>query len=142
MDEQEMDVIERATPIDVDSPEAQPLAGGAQSAHDRERDERQRMWQQRADEVRARAGAFERQVSDAPARILNSVVGALPIQTREHLRTSSREGILAVRSFVEAMSGAALTAVDRIYADPRSAQERAQPRRIVIEREDEPPTVT
>lgn len=130
MDEQEMDVIERATPIDVDGPEAQPYAGGAQAQ--RERDERQRLWQQRA-------GEFERQVSDAPARILTNVVGALPVQTREHLRTSSREGILAVRSLVEAVSAAALVAVDRIYADPRSAQERAQPRRIVIEREDETP---
>ncbi len=135
MDEQEMDRIERAAPIDVDGPEARPDAGRAQSQ--RERDERQRLWQQRADDVRARAGEFERQVSGAPARILNGVVGALPVQTREHLRTSSREGILAVRSLVEAVSAAALVAVDRIYADPRSEQERAQPRRIVIEREDD-----
>lgn len=139
MDEQEMDVIERARLIDVDGPEAQPHAHPPGKTGDSTQAERERGWRERAEQVRARSAAFERQVSDAPLRIVNGLVGALPVQTREHLRQSAREGVLAVSSFVEAISSVALTAVDRLTADPRSEQEKAQPRRIVIEREDDTP---
>ncbi|GEM_PF-4438910 len=127
MDEQEMDVFEHDEDRDLDAEEA---ISGHRAARRR----------QQMDEIRQRASArvdeMQRQAVAIPRKVVSEVVGALPVQTREHLRQSARESVLAVQSFVDAVSSAGLTAVDRIFADPRTPQETAQPRRIVIEREE------
>jgi len=127
MDEQDMDVFEHDEEIDLD---AEGMAGRARRRA--QMDEMRRRASERIDEM-------QRQVFQFPMRILSEAVGTLPVQTREHLRQSARESVLAVQSLVDAVSSAGLMAVDRLFADPRSPQETAQPRRIVIERE-EPPT--
>ncbi len=128
MDEQDMDVFEHDHEIDLDAAEAMP---GGQSRQAR-MDEMRRRASERMDEAQRRA-------LNVPVKVVSGVVGALPVQTREHLRQGARESVLAVQSFVDAISSAGLMAVDRVFADPRTPQETAQPRRIVIERE-EPPT--
>lgn len=136
MDEQDMDVIERVEPIDVDGPEADPRRGQTQRGRADE------VWK-RAETMRTqasmRAEDVQRRATQVPMQIVNGLVGALPVQTREHLRQSARESVLVVTSFVDAVGSAALHAVDRLYADPRISQEKAQPRRIVIEHEDDEP---
>lgn len=135
MDEQDMDVIERAEPIDIDGPEADPRR------NQRSRGRADEVWE-RAEAMRARATVraeeVQQRATQVPMQVFTGLVGALPVQTREHLRQSARESVLVVTSFVDAVGSAALLAVDRLYADPRTAQEKAQPRRIVIERDDEP----
>lgn len=120
MDEEEMDVIEHGEEIDLDSDVARLK---------RRRDEMRRRAQERMDEM-------QRRVVQAPVRLFSGAVGVLPVQTREHLRLSAREGVLAVQSFFEAVGSAGVVTVDRLFADPRTPQETAQPRRIAIERED------
>jgi len=134
MDEQEMDVIERPEMIDLDGPEADPRRGQMPRVRVDEVWERTEAMRMRA---AAQAEVSARRVTQLPMQLLNGAVGALPVQTREHLRQSARESVLAVSSLVEAVSSAALIAVDRIYADPRTPRETAQSRRIVIEH-DEP----
>lgn len=129
MDEQDMDVFEHDEEIDLD---AEGMSGG--------RSRRARMGEMRH-RASERMDEMQREMVRFPIRIFSEAVGALPVQTREHLRQSARESVLAVQSFVDAVSSAGLTAVDRLFADPRTPQETAQPRRIVIERE-EPPTPT
>jgi hypothetical protein len=131
MDEQEMDVFEHDEDVDLDAEGAMP--GRARSRHEQMHAMRRRA-SERMDEMQRRAMAV-------PRRVVSEAVGALPVQTREHLRQSARESVLAVQSFVDAVSSAGLMAVDRLFADPRSPQETAQPRRIVIEREEPPSTV-
>ena len=126
MDEQDMDVFEHDEDVDLDAEEAMP-------GHARSRQARRAALRQRAS---ARIDEAQRQAMMVPRK----VVGVLPVQTREHLRQGARESVLAVQSFVDAVSSAGLMAVDRLFADPRTPQETAQPRRIVIERE-EPPSV-
>jgi hypothetical protein len=123
MDEQDMDVFEHDD-IDLDA-EATP---GGKSRRARMDEARQRA-SERIDEMQHEMVQF-------PIRIVSGAVGTLPVQTREHLRQSARESVLAVQSFVDAVSSAGLMAVDRLFADPRTPQETAQPRRIVIEREE------
>ncbi|MDQ6832915.1 MAG: hypothetical protein M3008_05915 [Chloroflexota bacterium] len=130
MDEQDMDVFEHDEDIDLDAEGAMPSRTRARRA---QMDEARRRASERMD------GA-QRQAIAIPRKVVAGAVGALPVQTREHLRQGARESVLAVQSFVDAVSSAGLTAVDRIFADPRGPQETAQPRRIVIERE-EPPSV-
>lgn len=127
MDEQDMDVFEHDADGDLDAEEAMP--GRARS-----RQARMDAMRQRAS---ARMDAAQRQVMMVPRK----VVGVLPVQTREHLRQGARESVLAVQSFVDAASSVGLKVVDRLFADPRSPQETAQPRRIVIEREEPPPAM-
>jgi hypothetical protein len=127
MDEQDMDVFEHDEEIDLDADEMR--AGRARRRA--QMDEMRRRASERIDEVQRQAFQF-------PMRILSEAVGALPVQTREHLRQSARESVLAVESLVDAVSSAGLMAIDRLFADPRSPQETAQPRRIVIEREEPP----
>ncbi len=134
MDEQEMDVIERPGMIDIDGPEADPRRGQTPRVRVDEVWERTEAMRVRA---AAQAEASARRATELPMQLLNGMVGALPVQTREHLRQSARESVLALTSLVDAVSSAALTAVDRIYADPRAPHEKTPPRRIVIER-DEP----
>jgi hypothetical protein len=122
MDEQDMDVFEHD----------EEMPGGARS-----RQARMDAMRQRASE---RMDEAQRQAMVIPRKVVSGAIGALPVQTREHLRQGARESVLAVQSFVDAVSSAGLMAVDRLFADPRSPQETAQPRRIVIERE-EPPSV-
>jgi hypothetical protein len=129
MDEQDMDVFEHDD-IDLNAAEAMP---GGRSRRAR-MDEARRRASERMDEM-------QHEVYQFPMRVVSGAVGTLPVQTREHLRQSARESVLAVQSFVDAVSSAGLMAVDRLFADPRTPQETAQPRRIVIERE-EPPTPT
>src|SRR5947209_6056004 len=128
MDEQDMDVFEHDEEIDLDADEAMAS--------------RRRARKQQMDEMRRRAAArmdeLQREVFGFPMRLFSEAVGALPVQTREHLRQSARESVLAVQSLVDAVSSAGLVAVDRLFADPRTPQETAQPRRIVIEREEPP----
>jgi hypothetical protein len=126
MDEQEMDVFEHDEDGDFDAEAAMP--GRARSR------------QARMDAMRQRASARMDEAQRQAMMIPRKAVGVLPVQTRDHLRQSARESVLAVQSFVDAVSSAGLMAVDRLFADPRSSQETAQPRRIVIERE-EPPSV-
>jgi hypothetical protein len=121
MDEEELDVIDRGEEVDLDGEDA--------SARSNRREEMRRRAQERMDEM-------QRQMVQAPVRALSGAVGMLPVQTREHLRQSAREGVLAVQSFFDAIGGAGVMAIDRLFADPRTPQETAQPRRIVIERED------
>jgi hypothetical protein len=126
MDEQDMDVFEHDEEIDLDS------EGPAGRTRRRaQMDEMRRRASERIDEAQRQAFQF-------PMRVLSEAVGTLPVQTREHLRQSARESVLAVQSLVDAVSSAGLMAVDRLFADPRSPQETAQPRRIVIEREEPP----
>ncbi len=120
MDEQDMDVLEHGEEIDLDGEAAMP--------------ERERM-RRPAEEWMEE---FQRQAIEVPMRVISGAVGALPVQTREHLRQSAREGVLALQSFVEATGAAGVLLIDRLFADPRSPKETAQPRRITIEREDEP----
>ncbi|MDQ2784649.1 MAG: hypothetical protein M3Y58_06570 [Chloroflexota bacterium] len=130
MDEQEMDVFEHDTDSDLDAAGAMPSRARARRA---QMDDARRRASARMDEA-------QRQAMAVPRKVVSGAVGALPVQTREHLRQGARESVLAVQSFVDAVSSAGLMAVDRLFADPRSPQETAQPRRIVIERE-EPPAV-
>lgn len=127
MDEQDMDVLQHGEEIDLDGEASMP--------------ERARM-RARREEMRRRAEErmeeFQRQAIDVPMRVVTGAVGVLPVQTREHLRQSAREGVLALQSFVEATGSAGVMLIDRLFADPRSPKETAQPRRITIEREDEP----
>lgn len=127
MDEQNMDVVEHGEPIDLDAPEAMP---GSDQARRRQQVEAAR------ERVAARLDGVQRQAAQLPLRVFTGAVGVLPVQTREHLRQSARESVLAVTSLVNAAESATLLAVDRLFADPRSAKETAQPRRIIIERED------
>jgi len=120
MDEEEMDVIDHEEEIDLDS-DVERLK--------RRRDEMRHRAQERMDEV-------QRRIVQAPVRLFSSAVGVLPVQTREHLRLSVRESVLAAQSFFDAVGSAGVLAVDRLFADPRTAQETAQPRRIAIEREE------
>lgn len=122
MDEQEMDVFEHDEDMDLDAEGGVP--GRTRLRHGPIHAMRHRA-SERIDEVQRQAMVIPRKV-----------VGALPVQTREHLRQSTRESVLAVQSFVDAVSSAGLMAVDRLFADPRTPQETAQPRRIVIEREE------
>ncbi len=131
MDEQEMDVFEHDEEIDLDAEGLMP--GRARSLHGQMHAMRHRA-SERMDEAQRRAMAV-------PRKVVSGAVGALPVQTREHLRQSARESVLAVQSFVDAVGSAGLMAVDRLFADPRSPQETAQPRRIVIEREEPPPAM-
>ena len=121
MDEEEMDVIDHGEEVDLESDSAMPGRG--------RREEMRRRAQERMDEM-------QRQMAQAPMRMFSEAVGMLPVQTREHMRQSAREGVLAVQSFFDAIGSAGVLAIDRLFADPRSPQETAQPRRIVIERED------
>ncbi len=121
MDEQEMDVFEHDEDGDRDAEGTMPSRRRAR------RDAMRHRASERIDEVQRQAMVIPRKA-----------VGALPVQTREHLRQGARESVLAVQSFVDAVSSAGLMAVDRLFADPRSPQETAQPRRIVIEREEPP----
>ncbi len=130
MDEQDMDVFAHDEQIDLDAEEAMP---GRTRARRAQMDDARRRASERMDDA-------QRQALAIPRKVVSGAVGALPVQTREHLRQSARESVLAVQSFVDAVSSAGLMAVDRIFADPRTPQETAQPRRIVIERE-EPPSV-
>ncbi len=130
MDEQDMDVFTHDEEIDLDAEEAMV---GHTHARRAQMDAMRHRASERMDEA-------QRQALAIPRKVVSGAVGALPVQTREHLRQSARESVLAVQSFVDAVSSAGLMAVDRIFADPRSPQETAQPRRIVIERE-EPPSV-
>ena len=125
MDEQDMDVFAHED-IDLDSEEAMP---GRERAHQRRREEMRRR-------AAARMDALQRQAFAFPFRLFEGAVGTLPVQTREHLRQSARESVLAMQSFVDAISEASLTAVDRLFTDSRTPQETAPPRRIVIEREE------
>lgn len=125
MDEQDMDVFEHDEEIDGG---AAGRPGGARVGEMRHRAS------ERMDEM-------QREILHLPIRIISGAVGALPVQTREHMRQGARESVLAVQSFVDAVSSAGLTALDHLFADPRTPQETAQPRRIVIERE-EPPSPT
>ncbi len=127
MDEQDMDVTEHGTDIDLDAAEAMPGHRGARRKE--HMDAARRRASERVDEM-------QRQALAIPRKVVSEAVGALPVQTREHLRQGARESVLAVQSFVDAISSAGLMAVDRIFADPRTPQETAQPRRIVIEREE------
>lgn len=127
MDEQEMDVFEHDEDGDFDAEEAMSR--------------RARSRQARMDAMRQRASARMDEAQRQAMMIPRKAVSVLPVQTREHLRQSARESVLAVQSFVDAVSSAGLMAVDRLFADPRSPQETAQPRRIVIEREDPPSVV-
>ncbi len=130
MDEQEMDVFEHNEDSDRDAEGTMPSRTRARRA---QMDDARRRASERMDEA-------QRQAMAIPRKVVSQAVGALPVQTREHLRQSARESVLAVQSFVDAVSSAGLMAVDRLFADPRNPQETAQPRRIVIERE-EPPSV-
>ncbi len=129
MDEQDMDVYTHDEEIDLDAEGAMP---GRTRARRAQMDDARRRASERLD-------AAQRQAMEIPRKVVSGAVGALPVQTREHLRQSARESVLAVQSFVDAVSSAGLMAVDRIFADPRTPQETAQPRRIVIEREEQPP---
>jgi hypothetical protein len=126
MDEQEMDVFEHDEDGAFDAEETMSR--------------RARSRQARMDAMRQRASARMDEAQRQAMMIPRKAVGVLPVQTREHLRQSARESVLAVQSFVDAVSSAGLMAVDRLFADPRSPQETAQPRRIIIEHE-EPPSV-
>ncbi len=114
MDEQDMDVFEHDD-IDLD---AETTPGGRS----------RRGADGRGAPARLRAGGRDaaRDVP-MPVRVFSGAVGTLPVQTREHLRQSARESVLAVQSFVDAVSAAGLMAVDRLFADPRTPQETAQP---------------
>ena len=127
MDEQDMDVFEHDD-IDLDD-----KTSGKQSRRAQREEARRR--------AAARMDAMQREMLQVPMRVFSGAVGSLPVQTREHMRQSARESVLAVQSLVDAVSSAGLMAVDRLFADPRTPQETAQPRRIVIERE-EPPSPT
>lgn len=127
MDEQEMDVFEHGEEVDLDGPDAMA---------DRRRARREQMEAMRR-RASARMDEVQREAFAIPMKIVGEALGALPVQTREHLRLSARESVLAVQSFVDAIGSAGLMAVDRIFADPRTPQETAQPRRIVIEREEQ-----
>ena len=70
--------------------------------------------------LRRRRDEMRRQLVQAPVRVLSGVIGALPVQTREHLRTCAREGVLAVESLFDALSAAGVRLVDRIFAEPRT----------------------
>jgi hypothetical protein len=129
MDEQDMDVFDHDHDHEIDLDAAEAMPGGR--ARQVRMDEMRRRASERIDEAQRRA-------LNVPVKVVSGVVGALPVQTREHLRQGAREGVLAVQSFVDAISSAGLMAVDRVFADPRTPQETAQPRRIVIEREDPP----
>jgi hypothetical protein len=120
MDEEEMDVIDHGEEVDLESDAI---------AFRRRREEMRRRARQRMDEM-------QRQMVQAPVRAFSGAVGTLPVQTREHLRQSARESVFAVQSFFDAMSSAGVMLIDRLFADPRTPKETAQPRRIVIERED------
>lgn len=128
MDEQDMDVYEHGDEIDLDAAEMMP---GREQARRAQMDEMRHRVSERMDEM-------QREVFRFPIKVFSEAVGALPVQTREHLRQSARESVLAVQSFVDAVSSAGLTTVDRLFADPRTPRETAQPRRIVIEREEPP----
>jgi len=130
MDEQDMDIYEHGDEVDLDAAETMP-GGRSRRA---QMDEMRRRASERMDEMQHGMYQF-------PMRLFSGAVGSLPVQTREHLRQSARESVLAVQSFVDAVSSAGMMAVDRLFADPRTPQETAQPRRIVIERE-EPPSPT
>src|SRR6266700_367849 len=109
MDEQDMDVFEHDEEIDLDADGMK-----ARRAHRRaQMDDMRHRASERMDEM-------QRQVFQFPIRILSEAVGTLPVQTREHLRQSARESILAVGSLVDAVSSAGLMAIDRLFADPRS----------------------
>lgn len=120
MDEQDMDVF----------PHSEAVMPERVRKHTRREKARRRAEKRRA--------AFQRQAVDVPMRVISGAVGVLPVQTREHLRQSAREGVLAMQSFLDATGAAGVTLIDRIFADPRAAKENARPRRIIIEREDEP----
>lgn len=122
MDEQEMDVLQHGDAIDLDSEAAMP--GRARTETMRRRAE-------------ARMEEWQRRAATAPMRALTGAVGVLPVQTREHLRQSAREGVLALQSFVDATGAAGVTLIDRLFAGPRTPNETDQPRRITIEHEDE-----
>ncbi len=130
MDEQMMDVIEHGEPIDLDGPEAQPRYGRTETRKEQIDAARQR--------ASARLEDAQRQAMELPLKVMTGAIGALPVQTREHLRLSARESLLAVTSFWEAVGSAGLEAVERVFADSHSATTtaNAQPRRIVIERDD------
>jgi hypothetical protein len=121
MDEEELDVIDNGEEVDLDS--------DTMMARRYSREEMRRRAKERMDEM-------QRRVTQAPYRVFSGAVGVLPVQTREHLRLSVREGVLAVQSFFDAVGSTGVTVVDRLFADPRTPQETAQPRRIAIERED------
>jgi hypothetical protein len=122
MDEEEMDVIDRGEKIDLDGDAAMPERA-------RHREEMRRRAQERMDEM-------QRQMVQVPMRVLTETMGILPVQTREHLRQSAREGVLAMQSVADAIGSAGVMAIDRLFADPRTPKETAQPRRIVIERDE------
>jgi hypothetical protein len=91
MDEEELDVIDH------------------RAAVDRERE---------AASVRRRREELRRRVTQAPLRLSSRVVGVLPVQTREHLRLSVREGVLAVQSLVDALGSAGMRLSDRLFTEP------------------------
>ena len=122
MDEEEMDVIDRGEEIDLDGDDAMPERA-------RRREEMRRRAQERMDEM-------QRQMVQVPMRVLTEAMGMLPVQTREHLRQSAREGVLAMQSVVDAFGSAGVMAIDRLFADPRTPKETAETRRIVIERDE------
>ncbi len=109
MDEQEMDVIERPEPIDIDGPEADPRRGQTPRGRADE------VWE-RAEAMRARAAVQAEDVRTAGIATTDASTQwggwRVPVQTREHLRQSARESVLAITSFVDAV------AVRRCYRRP------------------------
>jgi hypothetical protein len=101
MDEEEMDVIVHEEEVDRES-EAM--------AHRRRREEMRRRARERMDEM-------QRQIVRAPGRVLSRMIGTLPVQTREHLRLSAREGLLAMESLFEAANSSGLRLIDRLFTE-------------------------
>jgi nitrite reductase/ring-hydroxylating ferredoxin subunit len=99
MNEEEMDVIVHAEDVDLER-EAMTLR--------RRREEMRRRARERRDEM-------QRQIVQAPERVLSGVIGTLPVQTREHLHASAREGVLAVQSLFDALGAAGGGLLDRIF---------------------------
>ncbi|MCA1723783.1 MAG: hypothetical protein LC748_05960 [Thermomicrobia bacterium] len=76
MDEQDMDVFEHDEDIDLDAEGAIPSRTRARRA---QMDEARRRASERMDEA-------QRQAMAIPRKVVSQAVGALPVQTREHLR--------------------------------------------------------
>jgi hypothetical protein len=104
MDEQEMDVIDHGEAVDLES---------AAVALRHRREEMRRRTQERMD-------AMRHQIVHTPERVLSGMIGRLPVQTREHLRRSAREGLLAVQSLFEAIGSSGIQLVDRLFTETQT----------------------
>jgi hypothetical protein len=104
MDEEDMDVIVHEEEVDLES---------TAMALRRRREEMRRRARERMDEM-------QHQIKRAPGRVLSRMIGTLPVQTREHLRQSAREGLLAVQSLFEAINSSGIHLVDRLFTETQT----------------------